>query len=158
MQIKDFLSCSGVSRETKCCGADGGTGAQIEKGEFRSLPPPPGTHRDPHTLVSAHLKNSCIQGSALDASGDCGELESHAVSLCCCLEALTEASKSVHESCLQWASLMPHYLLLEHTSAVDVSSELLRTLCHQTTLYCTKLLQVSCLDGVWTCGMITVCR
>lgn len=69
-------------------------------------------------------------------------VEGAVVGLCCALETLVEDSKLLHEGCLQWCSYMPHYPLMEHTSGVDVTSQLQQTLCHQTALYCTKLMKV----------------
>ena len=77
------------------------------------------------------------------------DLEEAAVSLCCCLEVLVEASKTFHEESLQWHSLMRDYLVLEHSSAVEVSLELQQTLCQQTALYCTKMLKVGVAS--WWC-------
>ena len=77
---------------------------------------------------------------------------SAAVSLYCCLETLTEACRCMHETALQWHSLMCHYCLKEHTSGVGVVSQLLETLCHQTALYCSKLLKSEGGEGAVECS------
>lgn len=69
-------------------------------------------------------------------------VESLALSLCCCLERLVEGNKAIHQASLQYHSLMAGYLLIEHTSALDVTSQLQQTLCHKTALYCKKLMKV----------------
>ena len=66
---------------------------------------------------------------------------SAAVSLCCGLERLTEACQGLHDSATHLYSLTPRCFFSEHTCAVGVSSQLLETLCHQTALYCSKLLR-----------------
>lgn len=53
-----------------------------------------------------------------------------------------EGSKALHLSSIQWQALAPNYPLLEHTSGLDVTSQLQKILSHKTTLYCRKLLKV----------------
>ena len=83
----------------------------------------------------------CVGDGVMCIGGD--GVEGPVVALCCALEILVEDSKLLHEVCLQWRSYMAHYPLMEHTSGVDVTVRLQQTLCHQTALYCTKLMKVS---------------
>ncbi len=66
-----------------------------------------------------------------------------------------EACKCMQETTLHWRSLILHYFLKEHTSGVGMVSQLQETLCHQTALYCSKLLKSeggeSSEDGVECC-------
>lgn len=81
------------------------------------------------------------------------------------LEGLTETSRALHESSLQWAWLMGSSSPFQkHFSALETTSELLETIHHQTALYASKLLKVQlCYSGdtntitcMWYCSCGTV--
>ena len=73
------------------------------------------------------------------------------VGMCCCMETLIEASKSLHEECVRWSVLTTgHFPLREHATALNMTLQLQQTLCHQTALYATKLMKV--------CVCVCVCE
>lgn len=62
-----------------------------------------------------------------------------------------ETCHCMHEMALQWRTVMCHYHLKEHVSGVGVVSQLRETLCHQTALYCSKLLRSEGGEGSVEC-------